>query len=68
MLGELVPQDHFCRILDLFVDLLDMARLGFDRAEPAETDVLVPARSAEVVPIRILAADPLLAVGARMPP
>ncbi|HET7209337.1 MAG TPA: IS1182 family transposase [Terriglobales bacterium] len=37
ILDELVPADHLCRVIDIFVDRLNMARLGFDRAEPAET-------------------------------
>ena len=36
-LDELIPQDHVCRVLDAFVDRLDMAGLGFERAEPGET-------------------------------
>ena len=35
--GELVPQDHVCRVIDAFVNSLDMAGLGFERAEAAET-------------------------------
>jgi transposase len=36
-LDELIPEDHVCRVSDGFVDRLDMAGLGFERAEPAET-------------------------------
>jgi transposase len=36
-LEELIAQDHVCRVIDGFVDRLDMAGLGFERAEPGET-------------------------------
>ncbi len=36
-LEELIPEDHVCRILDAFVDRLNMQELGFQRAEAAET-------------------------------
>jgi transposase len=36
-LKELIPDDHVCRVIDVFVDRLDMAALGFERSEPAET-------------------------------
>jgi transposase len=37
VLDDLVPADHVCRVIDAFVDRLEMARLGFERAEAAET-------------------------------
>ena len=37
ILDELVPQDHVCRVIDAFVDRLDMAGLGFERGDPADT-------------------------------
>jgi len=33
-LDELVPEDHVCRVIDAFVESLDLAQLGFSRAEP----------------------------------
>jgi transposase len=36
-LDELIPEDHVCRVIEAFVGRLDMANLGFIRAEPAET-------------------------------
>ena len=36
-LDELIPADHMCRVIEAFVGRLDMAKLDFVRAEPAET-------------------------------
>lgn len=36
-LDDLVPPDHVCRVIEAFVAKLDVAALGFVRAEPAET-------------------------------
>src|SRR5271155_889220 len=36
-LEEFIPEDHFCRVIDAFVDRLEMQELGFVRAEAAET-------------------------------
>src|SRR3989449_5613098 len=36
-LEELIPDDHVCRVIDAFVGRLDMAGLGFERAEAADT-------------------------------
>ena len=36
-LDDLIPTDHMCRVIDAFVVRLDIARLGFVRAEAAET-------------------------------
>lgn len=36
-LDDLVPADHVCRVIDAFVGSLDIAGLGFERAEAADT-------------------------------
>lgn len=36
-LEELIAEDHICRVIDAFVSGLNMERLGFVRAEAAET-------------------------------
>ena len=36
-LEELIPGDHVCRVIDAFVDRLDMGDWGFERAEAADT-------------------------------
>jgi transposase len=36
-LDELIPQDHLCRVIEAWVERMEMARLGFERAQPAET-------------------------------
>jgi transposase len=35
-LDELIPEDHMCRVVEGFVERLDMAKLGFVRAELAD--------------------------------
>src|SRR6201996_3400742 len=37
VLDDLVPADHVCRVIDAFVSKLEMSKLGFERAEAAET-------------------------------
>src|ERR1700751_6469688 len=37
VLDDLVPADHVCRVIDAFVNRLEMEQLGFARAEAAET-------------------------------
>lgn len=36
-LEELIPAEHVCRVIDAFVERLDMESLGFNRAEAADT-------------------------------
>ena len=36
-LDDLIPADHICRVIDAFVGRLDMVKVGFVRAEAAET-------------------------------
>jgi transposase len=36
-LEELIPDDHVCRVIDAFVDRLNITALGFERAAAAET-------------------------------
>ncbi|MGC1362861.1 MAG: hypothetical protein WA419_05950 [Silvibacterium sp.] len=33
VLDDLVPADHMCRLVDAFLERLDMEKLGFGRAE-----------------------------------
>jgi transposase len=37
VLDDLIPADHMCRVVDAFVGQIDMEKLGFERAQPAET-------------------------------
>ena len=37
VLDDLVPADHVCRVIDVFVNGLSMAELGFERSQAAET-------------------------------
>jgi transposase len=37
VLDDLVPLDHICRVIDAFVERLDMKKVAFERAQPAET-------------------------------
>ena len=36
-LDDLIPADHMCRVIEAFVNRLDVEGLGFVRAEPADT-------------------------------
>jgi transposase len=36
-LDDLVPANHICRVIDAFVELLSMDKLGFQRSQAAET-------------------------------
>ena len=36
-LDELIPEQHLARVIDAFVERLDLAGLGFEKAEPAAT-------------------------------
>jgi len=36
-LDDLIPADHFCRVVDAFVGRLDLETLGFERAAASET-------------------------------
>ena len=36
-LDELIPEDHLVRVIDLWVDRVDVARLGFAKAQPKGT-------------------------------
>ena len=61
-LEELIPDDHVCRVIDAFVDRLDMAGLGFERAEAAETGRPgYDPRDLLKLYLRLFAADPFLA-------
>jgi hypothetical protein len=34
VLDDLVSADHICRVIEAFVEQLDMEKLGFGRAQP----------------------------------
>jgi transposase len=36
-LDELIPEDHLVRVIDLWVDRIELDRLGFDKAQPKGT-------------------------------
>ena len=37
VLDDLVSADHMCRVIEAFAEQLDMEKLGFERAERADT-------------------------------
>jgi transposase len=37
VLDDLMPEDHVCRVIDIFVNKLAMSELGFERAQAADT-------------------------------
>jgi transposase len=37
VLDDLVPSNHICRVIDAFVEKLDMGQRGFERSQPAAT-------------------------------
>ena len=37
VMDDLIPADHMCRVIDAFVKRLDMEKLSFERAQPADT-------------------------------
>jgi transposase len=37
VLDDLMPEDHVCRVIDIFVNKLAMSELGFKRAQAADT-------------------------------
>jgi transposase len=62
VLDDLVSADHMCRVIEAFVEQLDMEQLGFGRAQPADTGRpgYNPRALLEVVPIRISAPASLI--------
>jgi hypothetical protein len=67
-LDELIPADHMCRVIEAFVNRLNMVKLGFMRAEPADTgrpgygpSGVRSARSAEALSLWLSAAGTVLA-------
>jgi transposase len=37
VMDDLISADHMCRVIDAFVERLDMEKLSFERAQPADT-------------------------------
>jgi transposase len=37
VLDDLISSDHICRVIDAFVEKLEMSALGFERAKAADT-------------------------------
>jgi transposase len=37
VLDDLIPVDHMCRVIDVFVTRLALPELGFERAQAVET-------------------------------
>jgi len=62
-LDELIPTDHVCRVIEAFVAKLEVAALGFERAEPGRDGAarLRSTGSAEAVPVWIPAAGAFVA-------
>ena len=60
-LDELIPEDHVCRVIEAFVNRLDMGGLGFVRAEPAETGRPGYDPRDLLKLVRLPAADPFIA-------
>ena len=54
-LDDWVEEDNPVRVVDVFIDALDLAQLGFERAQPAETGrpAYHPAHAAQDLRLRV---------------
>ena len=71
VLDDMIPENHICRVVDAFVERRDKDKLGFERAQPADTRQtgLRSTLSAKAVSLWLSKSAPLFKTpGGRVPP